>query len=181
MRSSPGDDIIILLDDALGPILKESVSTGGSYKKYYLNIQGGTLQFPSDASRAERGASDAEEREEGNERRKEGIHPDAVEKDAFNSINDDKLGFYIETEGVMKRVVVRVYSEGIAGYDAGYTTVFTSEFDNNSQAKLIQFAKFKLGSEALIRDFAYQYWTAYKLHSPYEKAISNGTLKNPFA
>ena len=193
MRSSPGDDIIILLDDALGPILKESVSTGGSYKEYYLNIQGGTLQFPSDASRAERGASDAEEREEGNERRREGIHPDAEEKDALQSANDDELGFYIETEGDNKRVIVRIYSEGIAGYDAGYTDIFTSDFipSNNPNilasglsSTLIQFAKFKLGSEALIRDFASdRAWNGdqYKLHRPYKTAISNGTLKNPFA
>ena len=78
MRSSPGDDIIILLGNE-GPILKESVSTGGGYKNHYLGDPGKIFSFPSNASRAERGASDAEGIEKGNEERKEGIHPDAVE------------------------------------------------------------------------------------------------------
>lgn len=190
MRSSPGDDIIILLGNALGPILKESVSTGGGYKEHFLNSQGGILQFPSDASNQERGASNAEELETTNEERREGIHPDAEEKDAFLRANDDRLGFYIETQGDNKRVIVRMYSEGISGYDAGYTDLFTSDFIpsgypiTNASSTLIQFAKFKLGSEALIRDFASdRAWNGdqYKLHRPYKTAISNGTLKNPFA
>ena len=86
-----------------------------------------------------------------------------------------------------------MYSEGISGYDAGYTDIFTSDFipSNNPNilasglsSTLIQFAKFKLGSEALIRDFASdRAWNGdqYKLHRPYKTAISNGTLKNPFA
>ena len=83
-----------------------------------------------------------------------------------------------------------MYSEGISGYDAGYTDLFTSDFIpsgypiTNASSTLIQFAKFKLGSEALIRDFASdRAWNGdqYKLHRPYKTAISNGTLKNPFA
>lgn len=183
MIPTPGDDIIITIsNNRFGPILKESVSTGGGYKEHFLNYNGGILEFPSDASRAERGLTDAEKFKEGRDKYKEGIHPDAVEKDSLDSLNDDKLGFYIEREGVMERVVVKVFSEGIAGYDAGYTTIFTSDFVRNTHEYFIQYAKFKLGSEPLIRAFEDdRAWrsTQYKVHNPYKIAIANGTLTNP--
>ena len=186
MRPTPGDDIIILLSNPSGPILRESISTGGRYKEHFLNYNtNNTLEFPSDTSRKEEGKRRNDRTKETDEKRKEGIHPDAVEKDNFESPNDGKLGFYIETQGTVKRVIVRVYSEGIAGYNTGYTDIFTSEFiDNADPNTLIQFAKYKLGSEALIRAFEDdRQWrsTQYKVHKPYTVAISKGTLTNPFA
>ena len=186
MRSAPGDDIIILLGND-GPILRESVSTGGGYKDHYLGKPGEVFSFPSDASRAARRAEKAEELEEVNEEIKAGIHPDAVEVDALTSPNDGRLGFYIETQGTNSRVVARGY--GFVDNDGvptpTYTDIFTSEFiDNADPNTLIQFAKFKMGSEELVRDSANDSWfwgNAYKVHNPYKVAISKGTLTNPFA
>ena len=186
MRSAPGDDIIILLGND-GPILRESVSTGGGYKDHYLGKPGEVFSFPSDASRAARGAEDAEELEEVNEEIKAGIHPDAVETDALTSPNDGRLGFYIETQGTNSRVIARGY--GFVDNDGvptpTYTDIFTSEFiDNADPNTLIQFAKFKMGSEELVRDPSNDSWwggAAYKVHNPYKIAISKGTLTNPFA
>lgn len=183
-REAPGDDIIILLNppNASGAILREKITTG-AYKDHFLGRPGETLQFPNDESRAERDAEIAANREEVISEIADQIHPDAFERDGLDSAGDNRLGFYIETQGRNKRVIVRTfsYNDDLSGK---YTDAFTSEFildvDPN---KLIQFAKYKLGSEELIRDYAGdRVWTtAYKTHRPYKIAIQRGILKNPFA
>ena len=184
MRQAPGDDIIISLEG--GPTLKESVSTGGGYKNHFLGFEGESFFFPSDASTAERRKSDAEKLEEVNDEIKSKIHPEANEVDALTSPNDGRLGFYIETQGTNSRVIARGFV--ITSKDGlpveTYTDIFTSNFiDNVDPNTLIQFAKFKMGSEELVRDPANDsYWggEAYKVHNPYKVAISKGTLTNPF-